>query len=58
MVAAGRQGQAILAALEVLQAGPGVDPPALRAALLTLRLAGQEASARQIAVETLLLGSG
>jgi hypothetical protein len=58
MVAAGRQGQAILAALELLQAGPGVDPPALRAALLTLRLAGQEASARQIAVETLLLGSG
>jgi hypothetical protein len=58
MLAAGRQGQAILAALELLQAGPAVDPPALRAALLTLRLAGQEASARQIAVETLLAGSG
>ena len=35
---------------------PAVDPPALRAALLTLRLAGQEEAARAIALETLLAG--
>ena len=36
--------------------GAAVDPPALRAALLTLRLAGQDASARTIALQTLLAG--
>jgi hypothetical protein len=56
LLASGRQGQAILAALDLLQAGPGVDPPALRAALLTLSLAGQGASARSIALQTLLPG--
>ena len=52
----GRQGQAILAALDLVQGGGEVDPPALRAALLTLRLAGQEESARAIALQTLLAG--
>ena len=50
----GRQGQAILDALDLLQSGAAVDPPALRAALLTLRLAGQGAAARTIALQTLL----
>ena len=53
-VAAGRQGQAILAALDLVQGGAEVSPPALRAALLTLRLAGQSASARTLALQTLL----
>jgi hypothetical protein len=55
-VAAGRQGEAILAALALVRAGPAVDPPSLRAALLTLRLAGQPEAARAIALETLLAG--
>jgi hypothetical protein len=53
-LAEGRQGEAILGALALVEAGPAVDPPALRAAVLTLRLAGQEAAARAIAIETLL----
>ena len=52
----GRQGQAILAALDLVQGGGKVDPPALRAALLTLRSAGQEESARTIALQTLIGG--
>ena len=52
----GRQGQAILAALDLVQGGAEVDPPALRAALLTLRSAGQEESARAIALQTLIGG--
>jgi hypothetical protein len=56
LVASGRQGQAILAALGLLQPGSRVDPQALRAALLTLALAGQETSARTIALQTLLPG--
>jgi hypothetical protein len=56
-LAAGRQGEAILEALALLRAGPAVDPPALRAALLTLKLAGQEQPARAIALETLLAGT-
>ena len=55
-VARGPQGEAILDALTLVQAGTGVDPQALRAALLTLRLAGQEPAARAIAIETLLAG--
>jgi hypothetical protein len=55
-LAEGRQGEAILAALALVQAGATVDPPALRAALLTLRLAGQEPAARAIALQTLLAG--
>ncbi len=54
MLAGGRQGQAILSALDLVQAGPNVDPPALRAAVLTMRLAGQTASARKIALQSLL----
>ena len=38
--------------------GGDVDPPALRAALLTLRLAGQAPAARTIALQTLLAGGG
>lgn len=54
LVAAGKQGEALLQALALVAAGPAVDPPGLRAALLTLRLAGQEKAARTLAVETLL----
>lgn len=54
LVAAGRQGEALLQALALVAAGPGVDPQGLRATLLTLRLAGQEKAARTMAVETLL----
>jgi hypothetical protein len=57
-LAAGRQGAALLAALALLRAGEAVDPPALRAALLTLRLAGQEPAARAIALQTLLAKTG
>lgn len=53
-IAEGRQGASILAALDLVTAGASVDPPALRAALFTLRRAGQDASARAIALETLL----
>lgn len=56
MVAEGRQGEAILAALDLVSAGTAVDPSALRAALFGLVRAGQEASARRIALQTLLLG--
>jgi hypothetical protein len=56
-VASGRQGRAILAALDLLAPAGAVDPPALRAALLTLRLAGQDEAARAIALETVLAGT-
>ncbi len=56
-VAAGEQGRAIVAALDLLVPAGAVDPPALRAALLTLRLAGQGGAARTIALETLLAGT-
>jgi hypothetical protein len=56
LLAGGRQGQAMLGALDLVAAGPDVDPPALRAAVLTLRLAGQTTSARRIALQTLLTG--
>ena len=58
LIAVGRQGEAILAATALVQAGPAVDPPALRAALLALRLAGQEPAARAIALQSLLAGPG
>jgi hypothetical protein len=51
----GRQGEALLEVLELLAEGPQVDPPALQAALWTLRQAGLVASARKIALQTLLL---
>lgn len=56
LVAAGRQGEALLHALALVADGPEVDPQGLRSALLALRLAGQEKAARAIAVETLLAG--
>ncbi|WP_299131155.1 hypothetical protein [uncultured Amaricoccus sp.] len=55
-VAEGRQGEAVLAALELVTQGAAVDPPALRAALFTLREAGQAPAARAIALQTLLPG--
>ena len=56
-VAAGRQGRAIIGALDLLAPGGAIDPPSLRAALLTLRLAGQSEAARTIALQTLLAGT-
>jgi hypothetical protein len=55
LLQSGREGEAIFAALDLLKAGSAVDPPALQAALFTLRAAGQEAGARRIALQTLLL---
>lgn len=55
MLAEGRQGEALLAALELTENGAETDPSALQAALFTLRRAGQDASARKIALQTLLL---
>ena len=52
----GRQGQAILGALDLLKSGTAVDPPALRGALLTLRLAGQERNGTHDCLQTLLMG--
>lgn len=54
LVASGRQGEALLEAITLVAAGPAVDPQGLRAALLTLRLAGQEPAARTLAIQTLL----
>lgn len=56
-VASGRQGRAIIEALDLLVPAGPVDPQSFRAALLTLRLAGQGAAARTIALETLLAGN-
>ncbi len=53
----GRQGEAVLAALELVGQGAAVDPPALRAALFALREAGQAHAARTIALQTLLPGA-
>ena len=41
-----------------VQSGANADPPALRAAVLTLRLAGQTESARKIALQALIAGAG
>ncbi len=54
LVAEGRQGRALLQALDLVQSGARSDPPALRAAVLTLRLAGQTEAAREIALQVLL----
>ena len=51
----GRQGEALLEVLELLAEGPQVDASALQAALWTLRQAGLTASARKIALQSLLL---
>lgn len=55
---AGRQGEALIGALALLEGGTQVDPSNLGAALRVLREAGQEESARQIAIETLLADGG
>jgi len=55
LVLTGRSGEALLAALALVAEGPNTDPAALAAALLTLRAAGQDAAARAIALEALLL---
>ncbi len=57
-LADGRQGEAMLLALDLLSAGIGVDPSALRDALFALERAGQGLCARRIALQTLLLGGG
>lgn len=54
MLARGRVGEAILAALAQIQSGAASDPRSLQTALATLRRAGQEKSARKIALQTLL----
>jgi hypothetical protein len=54
-VLTGSTGEALLEALALVAEGPATDPAALAAALLTLRAAGQDAVARAIALETLLL---
>jgi hypothetical protein len=50
----GRQGEAILTALGLLEDGEETDPVSLRAALFTLRRSGQEDAAREIALQTLI----
>ncbi|WP_424928199.1 hypothetical protein [Amaricoccus tamworthensis] len=52
-----RQGEALFAALDLLQGGTDLAPDSLRSALLLLRKAGQEETARKIAIQT-VLGSG
>jgi len=54
LLAEGRQGRALLEALALVQSGERTDPPSLRAAMLALRLAGQGAAARTIALQTIL----
>ena len=58
MLAEGRQGRALLAALDLVQSGERTDPQSLRAAMLTLRLAGQMEAARSIALQTILTSGG
>ncbi|MFQ8431416.1 hypothetical protein [Amaricoccus sp. W119] len=50
----GKIGGAILESLDLVLAGADTDPASLRAALFGLRAAGEEAVARQIALQTLL----
>ena len=54
----GQQGQAILAALELLSNGAQADPEGVRVGLYTLVSAGQSAVARRIAIQILLLPDG
>ena len=54
----GRQGAALIEALELLPARGSADPAALRAALHVLNAAGQTSAARRIALQTLLLPDG
>lgn len=50
----GNQGEVLLRALELLDAGAEIDPQSLQAALHALTLAGQGEAARRIAIQTLL----
>jgi hypothetical protein len=52
----GRQGEAILDALDLLANGYDMAPDTLRSALFILRMAGQDPAARAIAAQTLLGG--
>jgi hypothetical protein len=52
----GRQGETILAALDLLADGDDSAPATLRSALFILRMAGQDPAARAIAAQTLLGG--
>ncbi len=54
LVAAGNEGEALLGALDLLEAGDAIDPSSLQAALYALTVAGQEETARRIALQTLL----
>jgi hypothetical protein len=54
MVDEGRQGEAILTALGLVEDGESVDPLSLRAALFTQRRAGPAEAAREIALQTLI----
>jgi hypothetical protein len=54
LIGAGNEGEALLEALELLEAGGDVDPSSLQAALHVLTGAGQDTVARRIAVQTLL----
>jgi hypothetical protein len=54
MLDEGRQGEAILTALGLLEDGEETDPVSLRAALFTLRRSGKEDAAREIALQTLI----
>lgn len=57
-LASGRQGAAILSALELLANGALSDPESIRAGLYTLREAGQEDAAKRLAIQILLLPQG
>ena len=54
----GRQGAALIEALDLLPASGPADPAALRAALHILTAAGQTAAARRVALQTLLAPDG
>lgn len=51
-----RKGEALLRTLALLEAGAAGDPASLSAALSTLRVLGQERTARRAAAEVLVLG--
>ena len=58
MLNSGHQGQAILAALELLSDGAMSDPEGIRTGLYVLSAAGQTEAAERIAVQILLLPQG
>lgn len=58
LLAEERVGEAVIGALDLLAAGPLIDPPALRAAVFALAGAGLREPARRIALQTLLAPEG